>query len=380
MEGLIYRCLYEGCVGGCVFSSAVRDYSRNTFFNFKYVSGANLNRHKNRVIQGEKHPVITEDALSYFFLSTITFASIKMLVAEVNRRHVETVVLPYLSPKERLSIVEKGYVKAEVGYEEMDFITNPDRYLESKGVKKRLFICGNGADLPKDYSAMSEFLQLTPDGEYFEKQSKELQEKANQQEGKKINLVKAGYIKMAEWFIYFGIYGKTPSIVMFTGPLRLNRKDYNSKMYAAALSKKDVCRNVEMDKKVSGCVQCIFQREHISFCSYAKQPEPHEVCGHFLLGNYNLNVDMGHMLNRFSGIRKMIRVVAVPNCGKSEYWNKTFASLFTGDYSKYWYINIVSETEAKLMMDISSASPRNRFFMGTEEMSYCLTGELYRRI
>ena len=379
MSGITFRCMYEGCVGGTIFSGRIVDNDEGTTLDFQYAVGNDEENLRRKKMQERDKVQEMKTPLDYFILSSFTLPAIRHMIMTIKSRLIKTVILPYTESNIRLKLAQFQSGVINLNLEETEFLYNPDKFLQARGVQRRIFLYGNGESLPRDYKSLDEKLQWTLEGEYFEAQTVEVRRKISNNEDGPINVVKAGYIKKCDWLLYFGVYGKVPTIVMYTGPTNTNRQSYVAKIYATALDKDARCMNEELNNKTSECVRCMFSTDHITFSTYGEEPEAHEICGHFLLGNYNLNEDMGRMLHRYSGVREMIRVNAVPYCGMQEYWNKYFASMFTGVYTKYWYINLIPETESKIMLDIAKTSPRNRFLIGTPEMSYCLNGTVRRK-
>lgn len=389
MEAIIFRLMYENCISGVILSGTINDEFGSNMLDFKYISGENRVRDEFKRLQGKKRLLERARELDFFFLGAYTIPTIKELIDDVKGREIETVILPYVPPIQRLSLLSR-YEKSDVVLgEEADFLADPDKYLCKYGVKNRFFLYNNGTHLPNDFMQMEEFLSKLPQGDYLDKCESDEMEIVRHLEGHEVDLRKAGYIYRYGWFFYFGVYGldfkeamemelPKETIVLFTSPIRCQSRDYGTKMFAVALNEKGCC-NQSLNQEISGCVRCMHEHDYVAFNSTIKETIPHDLTGHFLLGNYNMNQNMGKMLGRFSGVRERIRVVSVPNCGETTHWNRIFPSLFAGDYTKYWYLNVTSYTDSSLMLDIVNTSPRNRFLMGNSQISYCLSGIVNRK-
>lgn len=410
MDGIAFRCMYENSVGGIIFSGMVKDHLSGTSVEFKCTAGVEIPKTEYREAQTKQRPLENDRELDYFFLSSYTPPMIHVLMQEIKRRRVHTVILPYVTPVARLQILsdyESGHVgmqkkralgrqtegsgvSVRIADEVAEFLKSPDAVLQKLGVKKRYFLYQNGKDLPRDYAGMDQAITSMEEGEYFEEPSAELCAYVESMEGQSINLKKAGYIKKANWLFYPGVYGPDirnadrslythTTMVLYTGPVDTDCSKIVAKVHESSINMETRCRNQDLDSSVTGCVKCLYDSEYVTFRSINKDPVPHEVFGHFLLGTYNLNRHLGEMLNRFSGIREMIRINAIPNCGSKESWNRCFPSLFPGNYSKFWFLNIMPYTDSQVMLDIAKTSPRNRFLLGTDQISYCISGRILKK-
>lgn len=389
MDGIVFRLMYENCISGVICSGTAKDNLDENLLDFKYVAGVDHITEEIRDMQGKKRLLERKRGLDYFFLGSMTLSSIGVLVEEIGQRKIRTVILPYVPPTERLALITRYKNKQEMIENELEFLADPDMYMKKHGVENRLFLYENGVPLPNNYEEMDTVLKEMKPGHYLEKCCSKDEEIVMQLEGHAINLRKAGYIFDSGWLFYFSVHGldlsqkhtlKEPeeTLVLFSAPIRSRSKDYEAKLFAVSLNQRSCC-NESLNREISGCVKCLHEQDHIVFCTATNDPVPHGVTGHFLLGNYNLNKELGSMLGRYSGIREMIRVVSVPSCGKSSHWNRIFPSLFAGDYSKYWFVNVTEQTDSRLMLDIANTSPRNRFFLGKSHVSYCVSGVINRK-
>jgi len=120
---------------------------------------------------------------------------------EIIRGHrIETVVLPYLAPIQRLVLTEENKESGVKAREVTRFLQDPYQFLKEYDIGNIYFLYGNG----KIIDRKPEELEW---GYHFELADRESLLLIREMEGYSIPVARAGYIVENDWLFYFGVYG-----------------------------------------------------------------------------------------------------------------------------------------------------------------------------
>lgn len=381
MKARMFRYLFENVDDGIVLSGGIRNTMKNQCTNFTYVCGMR-NKKDGKETDMPLRYELSGEICHIFVLASYTAIYIKSLLKIVRMGRVENVVLPYLPPQRRLSLLH--WYKGE-GISEPElarFLECPYRYLKEANVENVYLVYGNGE------SWQGAEYQLQP-GPHFEcLDPKELQ-MVQEMERCYVPVVKAGYLIVNDWLFYFGHFGHennfydrssgmfSSSIVMYQGPLYTDNHKIDSIMTGKIFTREKACNPYFSNSEVKNCFyRCLYEEDHADFRKH-KRKECNAGCfGTLTVGNINMGRFLPEVRARFFGLLRQVRAVTLPGCGNREYWNRQCLTMVLGESFKYWICGLDRKTSPSVISDVVVASPQNRIVTVSREYGYCFSGYL----
>ncbi|WP_417384183.1 MBL fold metallo-hydrolase [Gimesia sp.] len=137
---------------GAFFSGSVRvEHER---FRYIYDCGSNdpqpLRYEIARYLESEQN----ENALDALFVSHFHKDHVQGLNQLLAGMQVESVIIPYLSPFERILLITEKAVENCLNYDEIQFISDPVEWLASRGVNRVIFVTTGGDESPPPADGM----------------------------------------------------------------------------------------------------------------------------------------------------------------------------------------------------------------------------------
>lgn len=416
MEARNFRFLFENTSDGIVHSGCILDTIEDMCTNFTYMCGVqgkkeNVNR-KERVLGIEK----INDTCHILILASFSLPHIRKMLKILENKIVETVVLPYVAPIQRLMFLQRIIDESRINHDLLIFMEQPYLYLKNAGVRNIYFLYGNGDDITMDINQLDS-------GHYFELADQEDITLVKELEGEYIPIVKAGYIIENNWIFYFGSYGKdisnfnqfsrqyfggkkTPifrhkgerfnlemhqilheytkqfgkniaaTVVMYQGPLDTKCQETDSVMTGKVFTKNQGCVP-EISEDGRNCFwKCSYQEDHTVYRRHKNSKEEDGCVGMLLLGNIDMNKWLPEIRRRYGCVIHQVCGVTIPRGGKREYWNRQCLSLLYGENTKYWVCGLDWETSPTVISDIIVSNPKNQVVTISEEFGYCFSGYL----
>ena len=176
MEARYFRYQYENTQDGILQSGCIWDRRVDKKTTYLYAAGeyAGIPRiaRDQEKKWGRKEP---ETILDIFVLGAYTVPYICRLLEILQEQGVRTVVLPYIPPMIRLSMMTYIEKNGKTDRELQRFLGAPYSYLKEQGVENIYLLYGNGPMLPREQDALLE-------GHYFERVDRRIQEMVTEME------------------------------------------------------------------------------------------------------------------------------------------------------------------------------------------------------
>jgi hypothetical protein len=413
MEARNFRYLFENVSEGIVHSGCISDTIAGKITSFVYMCGI---RNQTEALPEEEVMLRAEKSkgiCDIFVLASFSIYYLKKMLRIIKRRKIVTMILPYVTPSQRMALLHR-YAKEVDDKRIKALIEHPYLFFKDQGIENIYFLYGNGVNLYGDLE------QLRP-GYHFELlESRELQQ-IKETEGYYIPVVKAGYIIENKWIFYFGHYGNdnysyeqytkdlfgkrkmsfrgygpvnhrvrsqprehtkaasemsSSTIVMFQSPLFTNPQNIDCVATAKLFTKDQDCVPDIFPNKRNCYWKCGYLEDHTSFHKHKSKERVSSCLGILLLGNVDLGKHFADIEKRFRSIISLVRAITIPGCGKKEFWNMKFLTMFFGDDSRYWICGLDWETSYNPIVEIVIASPRNSIVTISDEFGYCFSGYL----
>lgn len=157
--GLKAKLTMQNVGQGLFYCGNLKFFNKNNDFNFVYDCGSENRSHLNRIINNYKKEISPNlDLLIISHLHDDHIIGLENLLEGIN---VDTVILPYMSPLERLTIALKKINLPRSYYE---FLEEPIQYLLKKGVRRIVLVGGtSGASGPSFYKMSTELSDIKMD-------------------------------------------------------------------------------------------------------------------------------------------------------------------------------------------------------------------------
>lgn len=425
MQARYFRYLFENAVGGIVQSGSIWDNIRGETYNYMYVSGANTDGPAFQKISSKKVLQSCADKkVDSFVLGTYTLPTLQKMIDTLETRKIHTMVLPYVPPVDRLMLTYLSVIGGTRLPKVERFLRNPQRFLREQGVENVFFVYGNGPQIQQGIRERKSGLTKLSGGIAFTLQKSDILSKIEQLEGEPVPVWKAGYWVTCDWLFYFGCYGMDldsvmkfseehfflnakdvltgrnlkeniwdrvrnaipiylryfnsiadVSITMFVGPVHCRKEHYDGKSFGKFMSKDNHCIPCIMPGGTDCEITCLYQEDFTAFRKNSLLM-PQHIMGNLLLGNVNLNQVLLEVMKRYDIIKRGIRCITIPNCGKEGNWNSQAAELFSTNQSKYWVSGDIHQMDGNVLKDILSANAYNKILNINEEFGYCFSGLL----
>lgn len=384
MKARYFRYQYENTQDGILQSGCIWDRRVDKKTTYLYAAGeyAGIPRiaRDQEKKWGRKEP---ETILDIFVLGAYTVPYICRLLEILQEQGVRTVVLPYIPPMIRLSMMTYIEKNGKTDRELQRFLGAPYSYLKEHGVENIYLLYGNGQMLPREQDALLE-------GHYFERIDRRIQEMVTEMEGVFIPVYYAGYIVENQWLYYFGTYGvemqmntgvklELDTITMFTGPLYARNREMECMFTTKVFTREQHC-NIQIKEEYETCaLKCLYRNDYDMLKKHMDSKHEMLRVGLLNLGNVNLNTSLKNVIARYGSVVEQVRGISVPNSGKEAFWNEKLLSVFTGTDLEYYICACDKNTGDKVIRDIALSSAYNRFINVNEEFAYCFSGYLVEK-
>lgn len=384
MEARYFRYQYENTQDGILQSGCIWDRRVDKKTTYLYAAGeyAGIPRiaRDQEKKWGRKEP---ETILDIFVLGAYTVPYICRLLEILQEQGVRTVVLPYIPPMIRLSMMTYIEKNGKTDRELQRFLGAAYSYLKEQGVENIYLLYGNGPMLPREQDALLE-------GHYFERVDRRIQEMVTEMEGVFIPVYYAGYIVENQWLYYFGTYGvemqmntgvklELDTITMFTGPQYARNREMECMLTTKVFTREQHC-NIQIKEEYETCaLKCLYRNDYDMLKKHMDSKHEMLRVGLLNLGNVNLNTSLKNVIARYGSVVEQVRGISVPNSGKEAFWNEKLLSVFTGTDLEYYICACDKNTGDKVIRDIALSSAYNRFINVNEEFAYCFSGYLVEK-
>lgn len=380
MDRQYFRYQYENSGDGIVQSGCIWNSAKEKKTNYLYLAGEYTKSPKfKHQGEGGLKKLSPDSVLDIFVLGTYTVSYLRELMEILDERVVKTVVMPYVSPENRLYMMEYIQTRGDFPERLREFVGAPYTYLKKKKVENVYLIYGNGEVLTKNTGDPEE-------GHHFNLLDKAGLDKIEKAEGVRIPVYQAGYIVENQWLYYFGFYGADydikaertvwSTITMFTGPVRVQNKNTDCIFAAKVFTREQQC-SAEISGNYESCdLKCMHRNDYDILKKHLDNMHEELRVGLLNLGNVNLKADMYEVIHRYGAFLNQVRGISVPNCGNIHWWNKRIISFFTGTDYIYYGCRSDVNTSPEVIGDIVAASSFNRIANVNEEFAYCFSGYL----
>lgn len=425
MKARYFRYLFENQNDGLYHSGSIYDRLEEKITNYIYMVGnyAPTMPYQSKAKWKEEADAIPEN-VDILTVGGYSAAYIEKLISIVSRRKVDTIILPYLTPVQRLLLTIEINGNKLIGRECIHFLQDPYQYLNELCIPNIYFLYGNGEVTSKSPEEWAE-------GSHFDLADAETLRLVKEMEGYYIPIVKAGYLTTNGWLFHFGCYGMNlkvlsnftkeyfghleniykfsdqenedymwqikklvkdyrkkfsnaavSTVAMFEGPLDCASADNDSFMVQKEFTSKEYCKpwlSTMVEGKCNCEFRCIHNKDYDTMQSHKNKERKDTRFGMLLLGNTNLNRYLPEVVTRFWGLRERIRAIAVPNSGTVTDWNIQVLGFSSDQDRMYWLCGKQGFTSPEVIRDITLSTPCNRFVNLTESTGCCFSGYLIPR-
>ena len=321
-------------------------------FNFIYDCGAEKRKHLYTVIDNYRNHNLPSSKLDLLILSHLHDDHVAGLNVLLSGISVDTVILPYLAPYERLMVALR---RNDLPLWFHDFLADPVSYLIGREVEKIVLLGGREAHSPKRIGSESEKREFDlgelPDDKDLEKEVLENDKQLRGFLDQKKLIVKnhRGHLRIWQnWFFRFfnckvedskkaqfrqcikSTVGKDDPIDVIKNKPKLRnlktcyrnlQKDFNDTslmVYHGPIDKSEyVCEAFGNGCQINSFPNCMFTfpHRHITYL--------HEANGHFLTGDINLRNNWDEIRTHYGFYLLEVGVALLPHHGSKRNWSGT---------------------------------------------------------
>lgn len=428
MLGRYFRYLFENLDEGLFHSGSIYDKEEQRTTNYIYMAGSyrrnNRTSQKERAAANHQEVDTIPEKVDILVVGAYTVTYIRKFIDIVKHHKVDTVVLPYLAPIQRLVLMEESKSGSDEEKEIRRFLQDPYLFLKDFCINHIYFLYGNGTTINREPEELES-------GSHFEAADKETLRLIEEMEGSEIPVVRAGYIVENNWLFYFGVYGldvwafsdftkeyfndienipkeseevreyyilqlksfireylrrfgssPATTIAMFHGPLHALPSENESLLTEKEFNRRERCEawmKYQDEGKCTCAIRCMYKKDHDVIQNRKTGETQESRFGMLMLGNANLDSCLEEIFKRFRMIQNRIRGIGVPNCGNQEDWNHRILGLGSLKERIYWICEKHELTSPGVVSDIILASSHNRFLMLDENHGCCFTGYLHTK-
>lgn len=375
MEGKYFRYVFEDMDGCLFFMGSIYNRGQNKTTNYLYING----------VDEEKSSVLTDSEqsgmdrlppkLDIFILGAYSEKCLKKFVEIVQNHTIQMVVLPYLTPMQRMEWDEQAGQDGNkaVHY----FLQQPYQFLKEYGIERIYFLYKNGPPINRSID------ELEP-GYYFEPLDKKTQQHIQENEERFIPVVHAGYVIENDWIFYFGAYearknNSNSSVTVFVGPQFAGNEENDSFFVEKEMRRNEHCNpwlQCQKDTYAECSIRCTYRMDHDVIQNHGQREEQEPQYGMFMLGNMDLNQQLFDIVARYWKVRYQIRGVGIPNCGNQKNWNAQIMDFLSKKERIYWICGKKSQTSVDILRDVVFSTVNHRLVPIQEESSCCFDGYL----
>lgn len=391
---------------GLFYSGTIRVNDETNPFNFIYDCGSENHKHLSKVVNYYKRNVLYKYNLDLLMISHLHndhTIGLEYLLKDIN---INTVILPYMSPMERLVIALKK-IKLPSWY--FRFLEEPIQYLINKGVKQIILMGGSGSKRGPGFDEVKPELSEKRINISHLHEDKELKERVLKCEPEIENFIhkRKLLIKNHDGYIFiFGIWG----FRFFNCEVDQKKLTEFKNCVNRVIGKedtKDIIRSKSKLRLLKPCYESIFGKSKINNTSlsvftgpldryneiYGYSTSPDQIfyellalerdllegilskysfstkyMGNLLTGDLDLNYKWEDFRNHFWNNFSKTFIIQIPHHGSKYNWkidllsriNKSFCIISSGIKNRF------SHPHWKVINDISSSSPRKTIFLVNE--------------
>ena len=382
MESRNFRYLFENTDEGIVHSGCIWNKEQEQNMNFAYVCGMWAGREESeedqiKALRFQK----MEELCHIFVLGSFSLRYVRVLLDLVQRGRVETVLLPYLMPRQRMALLQRFVREYTEETILVEFMRAPYFFLKYAGVEHVYFLYDNGELWTGEPHQMVQ-------GHYFEPADSEIMAYTRELEGCYVPLVKAGYIVKNDWLFYFGSFGQEMnhyqseedilniSVTMFQCPLLINKEEMDNFMIGKPFTRQMHCEPCQRMDEKNCFYRCIYEEDYTIFRNQKKKGNSCGCFGTLSVGNVNMERYLNEFNCRYRSVMPWVRAVTIPKCGSRECWNRKYLSMISGEDTKYWICGIDHSTSSSILAEALMADPKKQIVTTGREKGYCFSGYL----
>ncbi len=409
MDVRLFRYLFENTSNAVIMSGCLWDKGVQEQLRYVYSCEMNHNPFEQYRQMSDGPMLYHGSPVQMFIMGSFSLEDAERLIHTIRQDVVDTVVLPYVAPVQRLSIVQTLLSQGIKNKDIIEFVQAPYLYLKKSGVKKFFFVYGNGRAFENTE------MEMYP-GYYFEPQNGEILEMIEEMEGYRIPVVKAGHMinnRMLFQFGYFGIdlhrirhflfhymksvrigriddrqikkmllaYRKSFSehgmetVTMFCGPTEIVASQKDCVLNTIVMDKEDYC-HADIERDDGRCtVKCMLYHDY-DVCHCHRTEEADLRAGILLLGNIQLSKHIQELRHHYRMICPQIRAVSVPNCGNIYNWESSLTDMNVKKNAVFWICPQCSQMQNQVLREIKAKNARYRIIMLNEKYGCCFNGFL----
>lgn len=367
-------------------------------------------------LQKGQQAIREEEPLDLCVLGSYTYSGIMNLLECVRMRDTRAVVLPYVSPMQRLFLANQVPIDCPKRKELMEFFDHPEQCVKKNGAENIFFLYENGTPLSDDNQCLA-------DGYQFEAASVDILEMIYDMEGEGIPVVKSGYILVNQWLFYFGTFGPKladirdfveeeitnrnhvssgqegyrelvrvlnefqkkfgprpyGTVSMYHGPVKEAFENHDVLMTGRPFQQDRNCKSVIPLDGTTCAMRCQHDYDYEMFQHCINKQKNEARMGIWLLGSLDLRRYLPEASRYFLGVLHGICAIGIPDYGKSKGWDNRLLCLLEGEDHIYFMLPVTSNTQGALIADILNDSAYHRLINIGSNQGYCICGSLIRK-
>lgn len=409
MESRYFRHLFQCEADEIVHIGSIWDNTSQQQTNYVYLSGSYMQKDCSNSDAGRL--LSDGDKLDFAILGSYTYPEIIRLLYIIKKHQTHTVLLPYVTPVQRLFLAHKVPLNYEYRKKLIYFLDYPYDCLRKTGVENIYFLYQNGEPIEDN-------LNMLQPGYHFEPVDDAVTRVVTEMEGRTIPVVKAGYIVENNWLFYMGTFGpdihgirqflkdyveccddkeeadyqkleqvlrlfekqfgESPyaTIVLFHGPIHDNPRETSSIMMGKAFPTGRKCQAIIPQNGKTCALKCQYNYDYEYLQRYKNREENISRMGILLLGNVNMKKYLPQILVYFWSLQRKTRAILVSNCGAKNYWNAQMMKGLISEDSIYWILPVEKDGRSEVILDILAFSSYNHIVNINKRFGYCFSGYL----
>ena len=347
--------------------------------------------------------------LHLFVMGSFSAEDAERLIGAIRSGIVDTVILPYAAPIQRFFIMQTLLSRQEHSQDVLELIHAPYLYLKKAGIKKIIFLYGNGRRFENTQKELFT-------GDYFECQDKEILDIIEEMEGYRVPVMKAGHIIDNRMLFSFGHFGtdlhkirqfifryarnariekidereiqkmllvyqkvftdsRMDTLTMFCSPIEITASQTDCVLNTIVIDKEDLC-HADIEQDEGRCsVRCMLYNDYdVCHCHRTEAAELR--AGILLLGNIRLAKYVKELRQHYKAVSQQIRAVSIPNCGNLHNWDRKLADMDAKKNAVFWICPLHVQMPDRILRDIKNRNARYRIIALNEEYGCCFNGFL----
>lgn len=410
MDTRLFRYLFENTSNAVVMTGCTWDKEVQEQIRYAYSCEMSHNNwHINRR-NGIKQILCDQGPIDLLVLGAFSIEDAERLVYVLHRSRLDTVILPYVSPIQRFSIVQtilmRGYEDPEV----IEFLKSPYLYLKNSPVKNFYFIYGNS----RKFENINR--ELLYPGYHLESQDQDILDLIEEMEGYRIPVKKAGYIINNRMLFYLGYFGidlrmfkrffnqytqnkqihtfsereihkmllffkkdfgdpGMDTLILFCSPIEIIASQTDCVLNLIVVDKEEFCHaDIEGDEGRCTLKCMLYNDSDVCRCHRTENAELR--AGMLLLGNIRLTRHVTELKMHYRCVENQIRAITLPNCGHINNWSHKLAEMNVGKNVIFWLCPLQAQTSDRVLREIKMENARYRIVGLSEDYGCCFNGFL----